>query len=505
MSDSDFHPARVLAALTPPPAGLCADSRGVGPGVAFAAFPGARRDGRNFIADALAAGAAGVLWEPENFQWRPEWRAPNIAVPNLRARLGALADCVYESPSAEMPVVAVTGANGKTTICHFAAQLLSASGIRAGVLGTAGNGFPPNDLQPAAMTTPDAAELHKRLRELRNDGARAAALEASSHGLSQGRLNGARIRAGVFSNLGRDHLDYHGGRTDYFRAKAKLFDAPGMRLAVVNADDECGGILIRELRGKMRVVSFGEKNGERRVSDFAPKGGGGGAKFRITGSAGDGGDSVSLSAPGRHNALNFLAALLAAEAAGADWESSLNAAPALALPEGRMARVNPGGGPAVYVDYAHAPEALSAALSAARESGADSLWAVFGCGGNRDIGKRKLMGEAARAADYAVITDDNPRDENPEDIAAPVLKAAGARGIRIADRRAAIFHAVSNAKEGDAIVVAGKGHEREQEFENGRRIPFCDSEVVREALAARRGRGGRNESAQNKNAREDLR
>ena len=500
MSASDFEASRVLSALAPSTRGLCADSRAVGPGVAFAAFPGGRWDGRDFIAEALAAGASGVLWEPENFEWRPEWEAPNVAVPNLRGRLGALADFVYGSPSAEMPVVAVTGANGKTTICHFAAQLLSASGIRAGVLGTAGNGFPPDDLRPAAMTTPDAAELHRRLRELRDDGAEAAALEASSHGLSQGRLNGARIRAGVFSNLGRDHLDYHGGRTDYFRAKARLFDAPGMRLAVVNADDECGGILIRELRDKMPVVSFGERKGARRVSDFAAEAGG--AKFRITDSETGGADSVLLSAPGRHNALNFVAALLAAEAAGADWESSLRAAAGLALPEGRMSRVNPGRGPAVYVDYAHAPEALSAALSAAREGGADSLWAVFGCGGNRDIGKRRLMGEAARAADWVVITDDNPRDENPEEIAAPVLKAAGARGVRIADRRAAIFHAVSNAKEGDAIVVAGKGHEREQEFENGRRVPFCDLEVAREALAMRVGRG---EDARDENARGGLR
>ena len=241
MSVSDFEASRVLSALTPSPRGLCADSRAVGPGVAFAAFPGGRRDGRDFIAEALAAGAAGVLWEPENFEWNPEWEAPNVAVPNLRGRLGALADFVYGSPSAEMPVVAVTGANGKTTICHFAAQLLSASGIRAGVLGTAGNGFPPDDLRPAAMTTPDAAELHRRLRELRDDGAEAAALEASSHGLSQGRLNGARIRAGVFSNLGRDHLDYHGGGRIIFGRRRGCLTRRGCGWRLLTRTTSAGG------------------------------------------------------------------------------------------------------------------------------------------------------------------------------------------------------------------------------------------------------------------------
>ena len=479
-------PEQLFSALSPsrpPPAGICADSREARPGAVFAAFPGGRRDGRDFIPQAVRAGAAGIFWDPDNFQWNPEWDAPNAPVPDLRARLGELADFVYQSPSAEMPVVAVTGANGKTTICHFAAQLLSASGIRAGVMGTAGVGIPP-DLRPAAMTTPDAASVHRHLREMRSAGARAAALEASSHGLSQGRLNGARIRAGVFANLGRDHLDYHGGMTDYFRAKAKLFDAPGMRLAVVNADDECGGVLIKELREKMRVVSFGEKSGERRVADFSPDGEGG-ARFAITDSRASEADTVSLSAPGRHNAMNFLAAALAAKEAGADWDALLKAAPDLALPDGRMLRANPGARPAVFVDYAHAPESLAAALAAARELNPDSLWLVFGCGGDRDRGKRKLMGEAARAADKIVVTDDNPRNENPEDIAAPALKALGGRGIRVADRRAAIFHAIQGAAKGDAVLIAGKGHEREQEFENGRKIPFCDAETARAALAAR--------------------
>ena len=481
MSES---PQAIFAALGPAPMGICADSREAGPGVAFAAFPGERRDGRDFIPDAVRGGAAGILWDPENFQWNPEWRAPNAAVPNLRERLGELADAAYNFPSAEMTVLAATGANGKTTICHFAAQLLTASGIRAGVLGTAGDGF-PGALIPSALTTPDAATLHRKLRELRDAGADAAAVEASSHGLSQGRLNGARLRVGVFANLGRDHLDYHGGMTDYFRAKAKLFESPRMRTAVVNADDEHGAILIRELRGKggMQVVSFGEKQGDRRLTDFSPDGKGG-ADFVIADESG-GGERVSLSAPGRHNALNFIAAILAADAAGADWQKSLEAAPALALPEGRTARINPGESPAAYVDYAHAPESLAAAIAAARELNPESLWLVFGCGGDRDSGKRRMMGEVSRAADHIVVTDDNPRNENPEDIAAPVMAAAGAKALRVADRRAAIFHAVSHANAGDAILVAGKGHEREQELAGGKKIPFCDADVVREALAAR--------------------
>ena len=500
---SAFNPAEVLAALRPAPSGVCADSREAGPGVAFAAFPGAKQDGREFIPDALRAGAPAILWDPQNFRWNPEWDIPNIPVCNLRERLGALADFVYRSPSARLAVVAATGANGKTTICHFAAQLLDASGIRAGIMGTAGNGF-AESLAPSRMTTPDAANLHRALREMERRGAKAAAIEASSHGLSQGRLNGARIRVGVFANLGRDHLDYHGGMEAYFRAKARLFDAPGMRAAVVNADDERGDILIRELRGRMRVISFGEKKGERRVTNFAPDGAGG-ARFTITNpespDAGAAMDAVSLSAPGRHNAMNFLAAILAAGQAGADWRESLKAAPRLTLPAGRMFRANPGARPMAFVDYAHAPDSLAAAIAAAREMKPRALWLVFGCGGNRDAGKRKLMGEAAAAADFVVVTDDNPRDENPEDIAAPVLsalRAPGGRGkaaaraarvVRVADRRAAIFHAAKSAGEGDLILVAGKGHEREQELENGRRIPFDDAETVCEALRARSGGG----------------
>ena len=488
---SAFSPAEIFSALPRAPAGLCADSREAAPGLAFAAFPGARRDGRDFIAEALRAGAAAILWEPQNFKWNPQWNAPNIPVADLRERLGALADFIYGSPSARMPVVAATGANGKTTICHFAAQLLNASGIRAGILGTAGSGF-PESLTPARMTTPDSASVHRALREMQDAGAQAAAIEASSHGLSQGRLNGVRIRAAVFANLGRDHLDYHGGMESYFRAKARLFDAPEIRAAVVNADDEYGVVLIRELRDRMRVVSFGEKNGERRLANFVPDGRGG-ANFIITDSADSGADSVSLAAPGRHNAMNFLAAILAAKEAGADWRESLKAAPRLTLPEGRMRRANPGARPAALVDYAHAPDSLAAAIAAAREFKPDSLWLVFGCGGNRDAGKRKLMGEAASAADFVVVTDDNPRDENPEDIAAPVLQALrerGRTGIRIADRRDAIFHAMQNAGANGLVLVAGKGHEREQEIAGGRRIPFDDAKTIREFQPARPARSG---------------
>ena len=479
--------------LQSPPVGICADSRALVAGDAFAAFPGEVLDGRDFIPAAIRGGASGVFWEPDNFEWRSEWQAPNRPVANLRLRLGELADVVYDSPSAKMTVAAVTGANGKTTICHFIAQLLSAVGIPAGLMGTVGVGF-PGALRPSAMTTPDAASVHATLRELANDGAKAAAVEASSHGLAQNRLGGARIRAGVFANIGRDHLDYHGDMQSYRAAKAKLFDAPGMRAAVVNADDEFGAVLIKKLQNNISVVSFGENNGDFRIANYAPDNDG--VKFKIVGpafnNAQDESSTVSLCAPGRHNALNFLAAALAAREVVLEsgnewsWSEALKAAPGLTFPEGRMRRVNPGGRPVVFVDYAHAPEALAAALSAARESRPKMLRLVFGCGGNRDIGKRKLMGEvAARMADAVVVTDDNPRDEDPESVAAPVLRVVGNKAERIADRRAAIFRAIESAGDDDAIVVAGKGHESEQEFKNGERIPFCDVQVATEALAAR--------------------
>ena len=479
-----FDPARTMANLGVSPPDICADSRQMIRGAVFAAFPGARHDGRRFIPQAIRAGAVGVLWDGKEFEWRNEWRAPNYPVRDLRERLGDLADFVYHSPSAEMSVLGITGTNGKTTICHFAAQLLSAAGMRAAVLGTAGDGFPP-DLRPSDLTTADAATMHKKLRDLRSAGADAVALEASSHGLSQGRLNGMRIRVGVFANLGRDHLDYHGDEQDYFRAKAKLFDSPGMELAVVNADDPRGVELSRRLADKMRIVSFGESRGDWRLRKFSTAAGGR-AEFEVE--FADGGQAASaLPFPGRHNAMNFIAAALAAEGLGANRDAMMKSAPSLTLPPGRMQRVNVGGRPAAFVDYAHAPESLAAAIAAARELNPQALRLVFGCGGGRDTGKRAQMGAVARAADRVFVTDDNPRDEDPESVAAPVLKAAGQCAVRVADRRDAISRAVSDASDGDVILVAGKGHEQMQIFENGRAVPFCDAEVLRQALSMREG------------------
>ena len=453
-----------------PLGGLCADSRRVQPGEAFVAFRGAAFDGHDFAADAVAAGAVAVLSE------RPVAVAvPNVVLPDLASRVGKLASRAYGDPSAELAVVGVTGTNGKTTVAHTVASVAG-----GGYVGTLGAGRPP-ELAAGALTTPDAITLQRQLRRFADDGARLAAIEASSHALHQGRVDAVRFAVGVFTNLSRDHLDYHGTVASYAAAKRRLFQRP-LRAAVINVDDAFGRSLAQGVKSAVEKITYGHR-GAVRWSDVAFGRAGiegawhtpwGRSRFALPAAVGE----FSL-----YNAAAALAACCAEAMPLADVVAAMRALPGIA---GRMQRV--WDEPAVIVDYAHTPDALRTSLAALRRhAGSGRVVVLFGCGGDRDRGKRPQMAAAAQAgADAVVVTSDNPRREPPErildDIMAGFARPDGVR--RIADRREAIAAALDLAGTGDSVLLAGKGHETVQVVGDERR-PFNDATVARELLAGR--------------------
>ncbi len=476
----------VLDALGVPVAGMTADSRRVRPGDVFLAFPGERSDGRAFIAQAIAAGAAAVLYEPEGFAWRAEWTLPRAALPGLRRRSAELAAEAFGHPSRELRVAGVTGTNGKTSCTHWIAQSLGRVGTPCAVIGTLGNGF-PGVLEPASHTTPDAVSLQGELRRLADGGADAVAMEVSSHGLDQGRVEGVRFHTALFTNLTRDHLDYHGDMAAYGAAKAKLFSWPGLANAVINLDDAFGRALVAGLdRSRTRVLGYGVGQGDiaAHAVDLSTRGlsleirtpwGAARLRSRLLG-----GFNVS-------NLLGSLGVLLASDVA---LDAAADALCEVEPVAGRMQLVRVPGRPLVVVDYAHTPDALEKVLETLRELvGHDAgarLLCVFGCGGDRDPGKRPIMGEiATRLADFAIVTSDNPRSEDPLAIIEQVVAGARANHAVEPDRAAAIARAVREAGPRDVVLVAGKGHERTQEIA-GVRHPFDDVAVSRAALEADR-------------------
>jgi UDP-N-acetylmuramyl-tripeptide synthetase len=485
-----FDVAALLARLGARPRRITSDSRLVEDGVAFAAYPGARVDGRAFIGDAVRRGACAVLWEADAFALDATLDVPNLGVEGLRHKLGPIADFVYGSPSQVLWMVGVTGTNGKTSCSQWIAHAFDAVGRRAGVIGTLGNGL-VGALAPAPHTTPDAAVLHETLAQFRDAGATVVAMEVSSIGLDQGRVNGAKFDVALFTNLTRDHLDYHGTMAAYGAAKAKLFAWPGLRAAVVNVDDPFGADLAKQLQGgRVRVVTYGLGHADVSATSIRPTATGMAVEFASPQGRG------TLEAPlaGSFNAVNLLgtlAVLLASDVALADAVAALRT---LAPPPGRMQRLGGGDAPLVVVDYAHTPDALEKVLAALRPAVADggALVCVFGCGGDRDPGKRPEMGRvAATLADRIVVTSDNPRSEDPTAIAMAIahgVRATGNRHWRLEiDRAKAIRLAVGEARAGDVVVVAGKGHETYQE-RHGERTPFSDHDEVRAALRERAGR-----------------
>ncbi|HEY8622377.1 MAG TPA: UDP-N-acetylmuramoyl-L-alanyl-D-glutamate--2,6-diaminopimelate ligase [Casimicrobiaceae bacterium] len=487
---ADGDVAALVARLGTEVRRITSDSRDVRAGDAFAAYPGTRQDGRRFIADAIARGAGAVLWEIHGFNWNHAWKLPHLPLEDLKAKLGTIADFIYGHPSHELWMVGVTGTNGKTSCAHWIATGLDAAGRKSAVLGTLGNGL-LGALSPASNTTPDAALLHEMLAGLQAAGAGAVAMEVSSHGLDQGRVNGVAFDIALFTNLSRDHLDYHGTMGAYGAAKAKLLAWPGLRVAVINADDPFGQSLVESARAKGRkVLTYGFSAADIVGARLMPSSAG--LAFRVETPWGKG--EVETGLVGAFNASNLLGVLGVLLVSGVEFEPALDFLSHVDAPPGRMQRSDGGYAPLVVVDYAHTPDALDKVLTALRPAVASGgeLVCVFGCGGERDRGKRPEMGRvAAQLADRVVITSDNPRGEDPEIIASEIvhgIRETGNRryGVQL-DRAAAIAGAISHAHVGDVVLLAGKGHEPYQETA-GERQPFLDWDHATRALAAWSGR-----------------
>ncbi len=458
--------------------GLASDSRDVRPGYLFAALAGTRATGVDFIPDALARGAAAVL-APEGTDLALAQGIALVTDPNPRLRL-AVAASRYYGPQPEV-VVCVTGTNGKTSVADFTRQIWRASGRKAASLGTLGVNA-DGTWRPLQHTTPDPIALHRVLAELAEDGIDHLALEASSHGLAQYRLDGVRVAAAAFTNITRDHMDYHLDADAYFAAKAGLFErvmaADGT--AVLNADDERVAGLAARCRGRgQRVLTFGTGKADIQLLARHDTEAGQRLNVAIAGTV----HEVALPLPGAYQALNALAALGLALATGVDAADAIQALHGVDGVPGRLQQVagHPAGA-AVFVDYAHTPDALVAALQAMRPLVPGTLVVVFGCGGERDVGKRREMGEiAARLADRVVVTDDNPRREDPASIRRAVLDACpGAE--EIGDRAEAIRISIEGLGADDGLLIAGKGHEREQ-IAGERAIAFDDVDVAQCAVA----------------------
>lgn len=480
---------------------LCADSRRCGPGTVFFAWQGENGDGRGHVRDALARGASAVVWEKQGWRWPAELRAPNAAVRELRRNAGALAHAFYGRPSELLWVCGVTGTNGKTSCSQWIAALLGAHSVRAGVIGTLGNGF-PGALAPTDNTTPDALEIHRLLREMRDAGAKAVAMEVSSHALVQDRVNAVSFDCALFTNLSHDHLDYHGSFEAYGEAKAKLFESDALGCAVLNLDDSHGRRLAqRTVARGIRTIGYrlscdkpdvaARFAGIEMVCAVAIEPGDRLTPVQIRSSWGEA--ALKLPLLGTFNVSNALGVLGCLIAYGLPFAEACSALESLPPVAGRMQRFGGGEQPLVVVDYAHTPDALEKVLAALRPVAAardGRLAVVFGAGGDRDPSKRAPMGAAAAAAaDRILLTSDNPRSEEPARILEAIAKGAGAAAqLDIeADRARAIERAVIEAASGDVILVAGKGHETYQEV-RGRRLPFSDAAVVRAALAARGSR-----------------
>jgi len=468
-----------LSQLGVPLADLTADSRAVKMGSIFVAYPGTAQDGRAYIADAISRGATAVLWEREGFEWDERWEVPNLGIDGLRGRISEIAGHVYGNPSETLWMAGVTGTNGKTSVSQWIAAALDAMGRRSAVIGTLGNGLVGERVE-AKNTTPDPIVLQRLLADYLRRGARNVAMEVSSHGLDQGRVAGIRFDCAVFTNLTRDHLDYHRTMDAYAEAKSRLFDAEGLTHRVVNVDDDWGASLSQ--RHGPDVITYGISKGARlRASRLGLSEAG--VRFHVDSEWGDG--EVHAAVLGGFNVSNLCAVIGTLLAAGLTLDEAIGAVSALKPVPGRLERLGGGAVPLVVVDYAHTPDALEKALEALRPTVAagHKLACVFGCGGDRDPGKRPIMGRAAaRLADEVIVTSDNPRSENARAIIDQVLSGIDRPAEAIEDRQVAIFSAVHHARPGDVVLIAGKGHETYQEIA-GVRHPFSDREVAGAALA----------------------
>ena len=460
---------------------LTLDSRNIRPGDLFLAVPGARVDGRDHIADALKRGAAAVAYEAEGATVLPITEAPLIPVKGLIAQLSDIAGRFYGEPSRQLNLIGVTGTNGKTSVTQLVAQALDKLGQHCGLIGTLGTGF-YGELQSGRLTTPDPIAVQATLNDLKKGGAKAVAMEVSSHALDQGRVAALEFDIAVMTNLSRDHLEYHGSMPAYDYAKARLFAWPNLRCRVVNLDDEFG----RRLAGadaESRLITYSLKDSAAslycREAHFDDDG------VRAVIVTAQGERTLRSRLLGRFNLSNMLAAVGTLLALDYALDEILKVTPTLEGPIGRMQRLGGGSKPLVVVDYAHTPDALEQVLQALRPHAKGQLLCLFGCGGDRDRGKRPLMAEVAeRLADRVLVTDDNPRTEDPQQIFADIRPGfANADAVAfVAGRGAAIAQLIANAGVDDVIVLAGKGHEDYQEI-NGERHDFSDLVEAEKALA----------------------
>jgi UDP-N-acetylmuramoyl-L-alanyl-D-glutamate--2,6-diaminopimelate ligase len=448
---------------------LAYDNRAVTPGTLFFCVPGFTRDGHDYADDAIARGAVALVVE------RPLGRGvPEVMVDDVRAAMAPAAAALAGDPTARMTTVGITGTNGKTTSAFVLHALLQAGGHSTGLLGTV-TAVIGGEQHAVARTTPEAIDLQRTFAEMLAAGDDTVVMEVSSHALSLHRADAIHWSAAVFTNLTQDHLDFHADMEDYFLSKRRLFEA-GPELAVINVDDVYGARLARDFPDAIRI-GLDSDEAQLRAIDVA--GDATGSWFTVDGLR------LRTALPGRFNVLNALGAVVVARELGVDDAAIAHGLAGAERVPGRFEPVDEGQSFAVFVDYSHKPDALEAVLRTARELTDGRLIVVFGAGGDRDRGKRVLMGRAAAEhADVAIITSDNPRNEDPEAIMAEVARGAP-QAARIVDRREAIDRAVAHAREGDVVVIAGKGHERYQEFEHGRTVLFDDVAVAREALRAR--------------------
>jgi UDP-N-acetylmuramoyl-L-alanyl-D-glutamate--2,6-diaminopimelate ligase len=466
--------------------GITHDSRQVLPGDLYAALPGARAHGADFAAQAAAAGAVAIWTDPAGRRRAVEAGLPVLVTDDPRTRLGEAASWVYGDPARDLTLIGVTGTSGKTTTVYLLEAGLRAAGVDTALIGTVEMRIGDTRLS-SSLTTPEATDLHAIFAKMREVGVGAGAMEVSSHALAQGRVGGAFYDVAIFTNLSQDHLDYHPTMEDYFAAKAKLFTPAYSRVGVVNVDDGYGRELTRIARVPLTTFSAaGDPSADWRAEDVRL--GADGSVFRVVGPGGIEADAA-IRLPGPFNVSNALAAIVALVEAGIGLPTAVRGVGSLAGVPGRLEPVDEGQDFAALVDYSHKPGAVEAVLTSLREVTAGRLIVVLGCGGDRDRGKRPLMGEAAaRLADVAVFTDDNPRSEDPLAILAAmvegVLKVPQAERAHLVvepDRAAAIALALGRARRGDVVVVAGKGHEQGQ-YVAGRVLPFDDRQVVRAEL-----------------------
>lgn len=460
--------------------GVSLSSQRIRPGDLYAALPGARAHGVDFAVTAVEAGAVAVLTDPDGAA-RADLPVPVLVVDRPRAVLGRLAARIYGDPAESMRMIGVTGTQGKTTTTRLLESGLTHQGERAAVIGTVGTRVAGEDVK-TALTTPEAPDLHGLFAMMRERGVTTCAMEVSSHALVMGRVDGVVFDVAVFLNLGRDHLDFHADVEDYYRAKASLFTPERARRALVNVDDEHGRRLAGESTIPVRTFSVGG-DADWRATDVVLRPDG--SSFVATGPGGVRVDA-GCPLPGAFNVSNTLAGIAAAAEAGLDPAQVAAGIAAGAGVPGRLERVEAGQDFLVVVDYAHKPDAVEAAIGALRPLTEGRVIVVLGAGGDRDPGKRPIMAAlAADLADVLVVTDDNPRTEDPAAIRAAMLAGvSGARAevLEVGDRRAAIRAALDRAAPGDVVLIAGKGHETGQEID-GVVHPFDDREVAREELA----------------------